>query len=143
MYCVWQQRCHHTGLHAAGRPYVFSWHYSNAGASQYNPASESPNPSQPKYTPSQSPERASDPLAFILNPPVAQSQPPQRSAAVASGRKAIKAAYQPYQPPSDSLQWLAPQQQPKVQPCSLLLPAGIIAKPNRPGWHVSSRCSLT
>ena len=92
----------------------------NAGTPQYNPVSGSPTqPSQAKSTPSQSPERATDPLAFILNPLVAQGQPSQRTAPAAAGRKTVRAAYQPYQPPSDGAQRPPPQQQPKV--CMLRL----------------------
>ena len=80
----------------------------------YNPVSGNPQQaSQARYTPSQSPERASDPLAFLQGPPVTQSQAPRQRTAAAAGRKAVRAAYQPYQPPSEA-QWPPPQQQTKV-----------------------------
>lgn len=80
-----------------------------SGNPPYNPVSDSPNqPPQAKYTPQQSPERASDPLAFLQDPPVAPAQPRQRAAA----RKPVKAAFQPYRPPSDGpSQYNPPPQQ--------------------------------
>lgn len=88
----------------------------HAGAPPYNPVSSSPRqPPQARYTPSQSPERASDPLAFLQDPLVAQSQPPRQRTAAATVRKAVKAAYQPYQPPIEGPSLFPPpQQQAKV-----------------------------
>lgn len=83
----------------------------HAGAPPYNPVSSSPQQApQARYTPSQSPERASDPLAFLQDPLVAQSQPPRQRTAAAA-RKAVKAAYQPYQPPVEGPSLFPPPQQ--------------------------------
>ncbi|DBB07365.1 TPA: hypothetical protein ACH3X3_008852 [Trebouxia sp. C0006] len=86
---------------------------------QYNPLSGSPShaPSQPRYTPSQSPERpstSSDPLAFIIK----QGQGYQHSSASAAPSVGSAGRTRPaYQPPSDSTlpQWMPPQQQAKGQ----------------------------
>ncbi|DBA74033.1 TPA: hypothetical protein ACH3X1_010851 [Trebouxia sp. C0004] len=94
-----------------------------SGSLQYNPLSGSPSqpPSQPRYTPSQSPERpstSSDPLAFILGPAPTQSQSYQRSSASAAPSVGSAGRNRPaYQPPSDSPlpQWMPPQQQAKGQ----------------------------
>lgn len=88
----------------------------HAGAPPYNPVPNSPSQApQARHTPSQSPERASDPLAFLQAPPVAQSQAPRQRTTVAAGRKTVKAAFQPYQPPIEGLSLFPPpQQQAKV-----------------------------
>ena len=97
----------------------------HAGVPPYNPVSSSPQQApQARYTSSQSPERASDPLAFLQDPLVAQSQPPRQRTAVATGRKAVKAAYQPYQPPVEGPSLFPPpQQQAKVHIVFLMLPS--------------------
>ena len=95
--------------------------FAAAGPLQYNPVSDSPRhaPSQPRYTPTQSPERPAtsvDPLAFLERASAqSQSHTYQRSgvppaAAAARTRPA-------YQPPPDAAPapWMPPQQQAKVR----------------------------
>lgn len=99
---------------------MFNVSVMHAGAPPYNPVSSSPQQApKARYTPSKSPERASDPLAFLQDPVVAQSQPPRQRIAAAAGRKA---AYQPYQPPVEGPSLFPlPQQQAKVCIFALVL----------------------